>query len=224
MKTQLAELRVGDYVKAEGVDTRGHPVSRMGTLLAEPKDVTAQRDGRRSKGWRLFVGLAGTDISERSTWVTIFPDAGSVEKAEPPEAGKWQNTQLREIPGVKATNHALRIHFGGKGGKRSTEPQEPVMLAGVQYTDDGVYEIYDVDTGAVLLAAKLQTYVWWMSAKPALQPAAAPLTVVPVTLPGEADDLGTPVSHTRTGAIVGYLREPRNGADWVFTPIGETEK
>ncbi|MEV0445306.1 hypothetical protein AB0I84_07425 [Streptomyces spectabilis] len=234
MKNQLAELRVNDYVKAEGVDTRGHKVVRVGDLLAPPKNVTAQRNGKRVKGWRLFVGLPGTPVTERSTWVTLFPDAGSVERTSRPQQGEWSNTELRYVPGVRANNHNMAIYFGGKGGKRSKEPAEPVVLAGITYTDDGHYEIWDKDTRDVLLTCTLQTQIWWATAPPPTQEEEASepaqrgfrpqLSVVAGNVPDEADDLGKPVSHVRTGKIVGYLLEPQNGQDWQFTPIGERAK
>ncbi|UFQ16432.1 MULTISPECIES: hypothetical protein [Streptomyces] len=222
LREQLAELRVNDYVTAEGVDTRGHKVTRTGTLLAEPKTVKAQRNGTRTDAVRLFVGLAGTSPEERSTWVTLFPEAGSVRKAEEPK--EWQNSELRMVPGVRVATDSVRFHFGGKGGKRSTEPGEPVVLAGVRATEDHRYEIYDVDTGDVLLVATLQTQVWWLPARsvepepdsgePAEVSSSAKVSDPEVTVDR---DLGKPVHHVRTGELVGYLAEDR------FIPIKEVE-
>ncbi|MFD7336685.1 hypothetical protein ACFV98_11860 [Streptomyces violascens] len=234
MKKQLAELRVNDHVRAEGVDTRGQQVVRVGDLLAPPKDVTAQRNGHRAKGWRLFVGLAGTSVTERATWVTIFPDAGSVEKVSRPKVGEWQNTELRLVPGVRASSK-MAFHFGGKGGKRSTEPVEPVVLAGITYVGDGRYEIRDQDTGDVLLTCTLQSQIWWATAPPAAmesEPAgqgqgessAPQLSVVADTLPEEDDDLRRPVHHVATGEVVGYLREPHDGECWKWTSIEKEQR
>jgi hypothetical protein len=161
LKDKLKKFGVGDYVTAFGVDTRGHKVTRTGTLLDKPKEVTAQRNGVRTKGWRVFVGLAGTSIEERSTWVTLFPDTGSVEHTAEPSG--WTNGELRDVPGTRASNREARVLFGGKGGKRSTEPG-PARLAGVGYVGDGRYEIWEVETREVLLNCTLQTRIWWAPA------------------------------------------------------------
>lgn len=224
MKEQLAGLRVNDYVRAEGVDTRGHKVVRTGHLLAEPKEVSALRNGKRAKGWRLFVGLAGTHTDERSTWVTLFPEPGSVEHAEEPKADEWQNTALRAVPGIRAATDKVRFHFGGKGGTRSKEPSEPVILAKVRTTADHRYEIHDVDTGDVLLDATLQTQIWWLPARSVApepeddQDVPAPESAPVVTLPLRGDDLGQPVHHVVTGALVGYLTPDK------FIPIEQVEQ
>ncbi|MFH8346806.1 hypothetical protein [Streptomyces sp. NPDC018045] len=213
----LAEFKVGDYVRAKGVDTRGHAVTRVGTLLAEPKKVTAQRNGTPAKGRRLFVGLAGTDPAERSTWTTIFPDSGSVERTEEPKSGQWSNTELREFPGIRTSNHGHRMYFGGKGGKRSVEPAEPVVLASVSYVGDGRYEIRDADNGEVLLTCTLQSRIWWAPASP-VPP--EPQVPAPVSHPAATvkEDLGKPVHHVRTGELVGYLTHKQ------FTPIDKVEQ
>ncbi|MFG2228046.1 hypothetical protein [Streptomyces sp. NPDC048644] len=212
----IAGVKAGDYVTAAGVDTRGHPVTRTGTLLERPKPVTAQRNGKREKGVRLFVGLAGTSIDQRSTWVTLFPDDGSVEEAEQPKADEWQNTELRAVPGIRSATDSVRFHFGGKGGKRSSEPGEPVVLAGVRATPDVRYEIFDVDTEDVLLEATLQTRVWWLPAMPlAFEPEPADVSDPAGRV---QNDLGQPVHHVRTGELVGYLTDDK------FTPIEEVER
>ncbi|MER7986967.1 hypothetical protein ABTY53_15435 [Streptomyces noursei] len=222
MKEQLAELRVNDYVRAEGVDTRGHTVVRTGRLLVEPRQVTAQRHGQRTAGWRLCVGGPGTDPKERSTWVTLFADSGSVEQAEEPKVDEWQNTELRMIPGLRLNNRNLRFHFGGKGGKRSAEPSEPVILARVRVTPDYRYEICDVDTGDVLLDATPQTQIWWLPAKP-VEPEDEQGEPAAVSAPGarlllRGDDLGQPVHHVVTDALVGYLTHDK------FIPIEQVEQ
>lgn len=212
LKNALAKLKVGDYVTAVGADTRGHDVTRTATLLAAPKAVTVQRSGQREKGWRLFVGAEGTSIDERSTWVTLTEDFGSVEKAAP----TWQNTELRMVPGVRIHNPNVRLYFGGKGGKRSKEPAEPVVLAGIRPAGGGRFEIYDVDSGDTLLAGSLTAQIWWLQAK-----AAAPDSIEPAELSYPAanvnEDLGQPVHHVRTGALVGYLKPGK------FIPIEQNE-
>ncbi|MEN8656396.1 hypothetical protein ABCR94_38935 [Streptomyces sp. 21So2-11] len=208
MKT-LAGLKVGDYVTATGADARGHGVTRTGTLLALPTEVTATRSGARTKGVRVCVGAAGTNVKERSTWTTLFSDSGAVELVKEPEAA-WTNSELRAVPGIKTSDPRARIYFGGKGGKRSSEPKEPVTLTEVTYAGEGRYEVRDVDTSEVLLSCALQSQIWWLPA------------------PGEPEGLegsdlqeqgvtegkyGTPVHHVRTRELVGYLSSDK------FTPI-----
>ncbi|MER6380757.1 hypothetical protein ABT274_12335 [Streptomyces sp. NPDC001127] len=162
MKEQLAKLRVNDYIRAEGVDTRGHTVVRTGHLLAQPKEVMAQRSGTRMKGWRLFVGVAGTSIDQRSTWVTLFPGAGSVEHARQPEVGEWQQTPFGKIPGVRTSPDVnVRVLFGGKGGKRSKEPTQRTLARLVHSPDKHRYEVRDAETGETLLCPSWQTAIWW---------------------------------------------------------------
>jgi hypothetical protein len=231
LKDKLKKFGVGDYVTAFGVDTRGHRVTRTGTLLDKPIEVTAQRNGVRTKGWRVFVGLAGTNTKERSTWVTLFPDTGSVEHTAEPTG--WTNGELRGVPGVSARNRDARVLFGGKGGKHSTEPGT-ARLAGIGYTGDGRYEIWDVETGDVLLTCTLQTRIWWSPAPKDEEPAAeqqpenrsAPAEVAapavaqaeekPKPRPGAArrgvlyegwlaTDSSLSVLHLETGKVIGWL-------------------
>lgn len=156
----FADFSVGDHVTATGSDTRGHAVTRTGYLLAEPKVVSARRNGGAAKGWRLFVGAKGTDPKERTTWTTLFPDAGTVEHTPEPEAGKWLMTELRFVPGVKASSHTTRILYGGRGGARSTEPTQSTPVT-VIYGDDGLYVLWDPATDTTHGAIKLSTAIWW---------------------------------------------------------------
>ncbi|MEU7643325.1 hypothetical protein [Streptomyces huasconensis] len=52
---KVADVRVGQRVKATGMDTRGYAATRAGRLLAAPKRVMAQDGDRRIKKWRLFI-------------------------------------------------------------------------------------------------------------------------------------------------------------------------
>ncbi|MEV8546975.1 hypothetical protein [Streptomyces sp. NPDC051572] len=164
MKAELLKildgLSVEDHVTATGTDTRGHNVTRTGYLLAPPTLVNARRNGFPTKGWRLFVGAAGTDPSERTTWVTLFLDAGAVERTPEPEVGKWVMSELRHVPGVKATSHTTRILYGGKGGARSSEPSQGIPVT-VTYGDDGIYVLWDPATDTTHAAIKLSTKIWW---------------------------------------------------------------
>ncbi|MBD0739826.1 hypothetical protein BGM09_10355 [Streptomyces sp. CBMA29] len=158
LEEMAVELSVGANVTAKGVDTRGHSVTRTGVLLAEPKNVKAQRNGTPTAAVRVSVGTSGEDSTARSTWVTLFPDTGSVELAE--VNSEWRNEPLGNVPGVRAGNHDIRVLFGGKGGKRSAEPSmsEP---AGVTYTGDGKYEVWAAESGDVLHTCALAGRVWW---------------------------------------------------------------
>lgn len=156
----IAALTAGDHVTATGSDTRGHEVTRSGYLLADPKVVTARRNGVAAKGWRLFVGAKGTAPTERTTWTTLFPDAGAVEHIPEPQAGVWHMTELRFVPGVKASSHTTRILYGGKGGARRAEPTQSTPVT-VTYGDDGLYALWDPASGTAHGAIKLSTKIWW---------------------------------------------------------------
>ncbi|MFF8367839.1 MULTISPECIES: hypothetical protein [Streptomyces] len=222
LKKALAGLSVGDYVTATGADTRGHAVTRTGTLLAPPKAVTATRNGARAKGVRLCVGGAGTNPSERSTWTTLFSDSGAVELVDEPHLAEWTNGPLGRVPGVRGNDlGGVRFHFGGKGGKRSAEPSEPVTLVGVTHTSEGTYEVFDVDTAEVLLTCTLQTQVWWLPVGGARQKSgrAEPVNRDDNEHQEQAErGYGKPVRHVRTGEVVGYLNDKPGGR---FVPIDE---
>lgn len=155
LKTKLAGVKHGDYVSASGVDTRGHKVTRVGFLLWEPKEVKAQRDGVSVKAWRVFVGDKSQDATDRSTWVTMFGDTGTIELLTADPAGiEWQDTELR------ACVSSAVILFGGKAGKSSKGPSKAVKVS-VTYTDSGAYELRDLETRELVDTMRLQSRVWW---------------------------------------------------------------
>ncbi|MFD3422461.1 hypothetical protein [Streptomyces decoyicus] len=156
----LSEFATGDHVTVVGVDTRGHNVTRSGYLLAAAKKVKAQRNGVRTDGWRLYVGPTGTDSAERSTWVTLFRDAGSIERSTEPDTARWSMTELRQIPGIRATSRTTHILYGGKGGAHFPEPSQATAVT-VIYTSDGLYELRSPDDDTVHLACRLPTQIWW---------------------------------------------------------------
>lgn len=225
-KSILDKLVVGDYVTAQGTDTRGHQVTRTGSLLAPPKKVMAQLNGRKTAGVRLCVGVVGTDPSQRSTWTTLFPDSGSVELAQKPTSNDWTNGPLSKVPGMRTADDGVLVRFGGKGGKRSAEPAKPV-LARISRTSDWKYEIRDVVTGEALLTASWQTAIWWASAPDDAGTAEAATAehVVPAqkavsaasTRPRrgvlyegwlsseETAGLGRAVLHLTSGRVIGWL-------------------
>ncbi|MFB7918932.1 hypothetical protein [Streptomyces sp. NPDC056061] len=163
----------GDHVTATGSDTRGHEVTRTGYLLAEPKLVTARRNGTPAKAIRLCIGARGTDPAERTTWTALFADAGSVQHTPEPEPGKWLNTELRDVPGVKARSHTTRILYGGKGGARSTGPTQSVPV-NITYTDEGYYALWDPDSDTTHTVITLATKIWWAHLPQGSDPDAPP--------------------------------------------------
>ncbi|MGZ2360756.1 hypothetical protein LRE75_29450 [Streptomyces sp. 372A] len=163
LETAIAALHVGDHVRATGADTRGHDVTRVGTLLAEPKAVTAQRNGIKTIAWRLFVGPAGTDPSVRSTWTTLFYDSGTVALAEEPSPDAWTNASFGSVPGVRIGTPNLTFRYGGKGGKRSVKPGFDVTVF-VTYTSDGKYWLRDVATGDFVEECTYARKIWWAPA------------------------------------------------------------
>ncbi|MFF4188483.1 hypothetical protein ACFYZ9_35320 [Streptomyces sp. NPDC001691] len=165
LKRMLDGFSVGDHVTATGTDTRGHQVTRTGYLLAEPQLVDARRNGFPAKGLRLFIGAKGTDASDRTTWTTLFSDAGVIEHTAEPEAGKWSMTELRFVPGVKASSHTTRILFGGKGGARSTGPTQATPVT-VTYTDDGIYALWDPASDTTHATIRLSAKIWWAHLPP----------------------------------------------------------
>lgn len=168
----LGDLSAGEHVTATGSDTRGHQVTRTGYVLAEPKVVDARRNGFPAKALRLCVGAKGTDPSDRTTWTTLFLDAGTVERSPEPQAGQWFNTELRFVPGVKASSHTTRILYGGRGGARSTEPTQSAP-ANVVYTDEGFYALWDPATDTTHAVIKLATKIWWAHLPQEAAPAAS---------------------------------------------------
>ncbi|MFT2017736.1 hypothetical protein ACMA1D_18130 [Streptomyces sp. 796.1] len=212
LEESLAALSPGDPVVAQGAGPRGTSVTREGVLLAPPKPATAQVDGKRVKGWRLFVGPAGTPTSQRSTWVTLVPGTGSVERAEAPTRPTgWRNEEVRDLPGLRADGRSVRIFFGGKGGARSTEPAEPVVLADVYYTDDGKYAICDADSGETLLLRTGRGRIWWLLAPKSVVLASAPETA--------AEPEPAPTGGTRRGLLYEGVLGTRNGEDEPGEPV-----
>ncbi|MEU1353898.1 hypothetical protein ABZ410_08330 [Streptomyces cinnamoneus] len=236
LDTALSKITAGDYVTARGTDTRGHEVTRTGTLLAPPKPVKAQLGGRKTDAVRLCIGLAGTHPSQRSTWTTLFPDSGFVELTRKPTSNDWTNGPLSKVPGMRTADGVL-VRFGGKGGKRSPEPVKPV-LARIRHERDGKYEICDVATSEVLLTVTWQTAIWWAPA-PDDEPGIGAVTAegkhgtiaeaaasTPSSrtrrgvlyegwLSAEEAELGRVVVHLTSGQVIGWL-----AADGQFRPAG----
>jgi hypothetical protein len=155
LKDMVAGVSFGDYVTASGYDTRGHAVTRVGFLLWGAKEVKAQRNGTSTKGWRVFVGEKGTDPADRSTWVTMFADSGSVELlTSDPNGVEWQETEVRN-----AVSSAVFV-YGGKGGKNSTGPRQARKVR-IGYTESGAYALTDLETNELVDTMRLQSRIWW---------------------------------------------------------------
>ncbi|MEU3825242.1 hypothetical protein AB0F36_07940 [Streptomyces sp. NPDC029080] len=155
LMTKLAGLKPGDYITATGQDTRGHAVTRVGFLLWEPKEVKAQRNGTSTKAWRVFVGTKGMEPSDRSSWVTMFADSGSVEVVTTdPEGVEWKDTELRN-----AVSSAV-ILYGGKGGKNTSGPRQARKVS-IGYTESGAYALTDLETNELVDTMRLQSRIWW---------------------------------------------------------------
>ncbi|MDW4912568.1 hypothetical protein [Streptomyces californicus] len=163
LKDLAKNLSTGAHVTATGVDTRGRKVTRTGHLLADPIVVHARRNGFPTRALRLCIGAPGTDPTDRSTWTTLFTDSGTAEHTPEPEPTTWSNTELRYVPGVRASNHTTRIRYGGKGGARSTGPTQDTPV-NVYYTDDGIYALWDPETDTTHGLARLTTKIWWAPA------------------------------------------------------------
>ncbi|WP_411120578.1 hypothetical protein [Streptomyces sp. x-19] len=73
-RTPIATLAAGDRVTATGNDTRGHTVTRVGRLLADPEVVTVQDWGKRVKKWRLHISDEPDATPTRSNSVTLHAD------------------------------------------------------------------------------------------------------------------------------------------------------
>ncbi|MGN7135788.1 hypothetical protein [Streptomyces pseudogriseolus] len=166
LRAMLSKVKPGDYVTAFGKDTRGHEVTREGVLLAEPQDMKATHNGAKVAAVRAFVGAKGADPERRQTWVTLIPDHGFITPAAAPKAGEWIHGEIRNIPAVRSARLDVRslLLWGGKGGKRSSEPTDGGTLAEITYAGSGRYEVRAVDSGEVLLNGALQSQVWWAHA------------------------------------------------------------
>ncbi|MGW7314711.1 hypothetical protein [Streptomyces sp. NPDC054865] len=106
---QVDGLKVHDHIAATGRNARGQQTLRTGYLLAAPKIVPSRRRGVPTKGIRLAVGVPGTDAQERSTWITLFVDEGTVERVPEPQPDSWLNTSLRDVRGATTSSRATGI-------------------------------------------------------------------------------------------------------------------
>ncbi|MFE9456000.1 hypothetical protein [Streptomyces californicus] len=163
LKNQLARLQKRDRITATGVDTRGHKVTRTGALLWEPKEVNAQRDGRKTKGWRVFVGELGADPTDRSTWVTMFADFGTVEllddnkHQEETPAREWQKHKMGDFVSWGGAPRYFR--YGGLA-KRKAEADGPMVRVRWAESRHGENSLVDVHTNEVVDVVHSMSKVW----------------------------------------------------------------
>lgn len=219
LRVMLNKVKPGDYVTAFGKDTRGAEVTRVGTLLAEPRPMKATHNGAKVDALRVCVGEKGTDPSVRQTWTTLIPDHGLIHITEPPKVGEWIQAEIRNIPAVRSARLTVKatLLFGGKGGKRSKKPTEGGTLAEISYVGAGRYEFKSLESDEVVFTGSLQSQVWW---------AYAPEEGEHQDQKHEADNehqavtetgYGQPVYHAVTGKLVGYWTLEK------FTPIEDVE-
>ncbi|MEU5959341.1 hypothetical protein [Streptomyces sp. NPDC047525] len=174
-----AEFKPGAHVTVTGKDTRGQQVTRTGYLLTEAAETKAKHTdnhgrSKRVPSVRLCVGALGTDPSERTTWVQLFHDLGSIQNTPEPEVGKWLMTELREVPGIRANSHTTRFMYGGKGGARS-EPTQGTAIE-VLKNGQGDYRLWDAGTDTVLATYLLSSKIWWSHLPNAVQTKTADAT------------------------------------------------
>ncbi|QUI30698.1 hypothetical protein H9W91_07370 [Streptomyces alfalfae] len=161
----LSALNVGENVTAMGVDTRGHKVTRTGTLLGEPKQVKAQRDGKRVTAWRVFVGQEGTSLTDRSTWVTLFADSGSVERLDDIEgqeqgdgpASEWQKRKMADF--VLWGNQTRYFWYAGPAKRKPLSEGRMVRVRGAE-SRRGSNRLVDVHTNEVVDTVNSASNIW----------------------------------------------------------------
>ncbi|MFJ5882686.1 hypothetical protein [Kitasatospora cineracea] len=88
------------------------------------------------------------------------PAEGEQDEQEPEaNAPEWRNTELRELP-YKLRGQKTRILYGGRAGRRNPEPTMQVR-AGINYTGESRYEVFDLSTDEVLATVMLDSRIWW---------------------------------------------------------------
>ncbi|MFD0352893.1 helicase-related protein [Streptomyces sp. NPDC127110] len=92
--TAPEDLRPGDRVRADTQNTAGSRVTVEGFLLASPQQVTATRDRKRVKAWRLHISKNGDDKPGRSNRVVVLRED---QVARLPAAGADGNNQSRDL-------------------------------------------------------------------------------------------------------------------------------
>ncbi|WP_330335729.1 DEAD/DEAH box helicase family protein (plasmid) [Streptomyces sp. NBC_00536] len=158
------QVSAGDYVRVQTQNTAGNPVVRSGFLLAEPKQVTASRDRKRIKAWRLYIGAEGESPSPRNA-VTILLD-GKVERMPAPapallSGGEDEGEQHTNTLGWKGAEDE-RERVGEHNGKplevgelhmRGNQVERVVYLDGkpIGRLNDanGSWRAYDQEGGSV---------------------------------------------------------------------------
>ncbi|GHF61475.1 hypothetical protein ABZ616_14060 [Streptomyces noursei] len=236
----------GARVRAKGKDTRGYTKTLEGTLLRAPKDTRAQRDGRSVKVWRIYVGQPGERPCNQNT-LALLPEETLEQEAPESEAEETLHFKLNEA-GIGELAAGYRIRATGREPRGRTVTREGVLLADPQRDntrwDGEPVEVWRLHLGQPgeeaahrhLLTVRLDDTVEIInepdpapaheedSSSTAREPEPAPVSAPVVTLPVKGHGLGKPIRHVVTNEVVGYLREPRDGESWKWTPIEKAEQ
>lgn len=219
----------GDRVKAVGVDTRGHQVTRIGTMLWDARQVKAQRSGKRVDAWRVFVGEPGDDPTVRATWVTLFEDEGSVEwlDAPPVEAGspKWEKRKMGDLVSWEDVPRYFR--YGGLA-KHKAGADGPMVRVRFAESRFGMNNLVDVHTNEVVDRVHSMSMVWVIRATDEEMATMPPLVKLPdarpdYSLPPEErqaddvqDDEPKPRKAFRPGVLFeGWVTKDRSGPGFI---------
>jgi hypothetical protein len=90
------------------------------------------------------------------------PEPGQDKEDQDKTPLEYRSGPLRDIPNLPSRGRTgpANITFGGKAGKRNPAPGKWVK-AGITYTGEGKYDIYDLATRETILMATLATQVHW---------------------------------------------------------------
>ncbi|MFC9231367.1 DUF6884 domain-containing protein [Streptomyces decoyicus] len=88
-------------------------------------------------------------------------DEGQVEEPEGRPGYSYKGS-FRDIPNLPSRGrpHKCFIWFGGKAGKRRPEPERWIK-AGITYTGEGAYEVYDARSNEPLMMCRLASQIHW---------------------------------------------------------------
>ncbi|MFD8594540.1 hypothetical protein ACFV1L_06025 [Kitasatospora sp. NPDC059646] len=131
---------------------------------------------RGSGGHNDLVDISTCEVlttlhSNTRIWAASKANGGQVAK-DPAEAEQpkhepelevsepeWRNTELRELP-YRLRGQKARILYGGRADRRNPQPTMQTR-AGITYTGESRYEIYDLSTDEVLATVMLDSRLWW---------------------------------------------------------------
>ncbi|MFE0773929.1 DUF6884 domain-containing protein [Streptomyces sp. NPDC058861] len=111
-----------------------------------------------------LTGAIGQQLQQLSAMCGGDAPENDVEDDDQAEAGpkSWYRGSLHNVPNlpVRGRSTVCHIWFGGKASKKKPEPG-PWHRAGVTYTGEGKYEIYDLGTSEVLHTCKAGATLFW---------------------------------------------------------------